>query len=343
MHRELVVRSERPFNGEMPLTGQVGVITPNARFYVRNHFDVPRVDAASWMLTVGGLVRRPLTLTIAELQRLPSRSTFVTLECAGNGRSLLDPPVAGEQWCLGAVGTAEWTGVPLVEVLDRAGVTSSREIVFRSLDHGSVDGQSKSLRYERSLPVERAQDPDVLLAYAMNGEPLPAEHGFPLRLIVPGWYAMASVKWLAEIDAVDRPLIAHFQTDHYVIDGARDGATDGPLTQMHVRALVTAPDSGDVVRQGELVVRGYAWSGHGRITSVDVDAGHGWQAARLLDQPLPHAWRRWELTTRVGPGRLVLRARATDSSNHTQPDQPPWNRLGYANNCIQGVSVVVVE
>jgi DMSO/TMAO reductase YedYZ molybdopterin-dependent catalytic subunit len=323
----------------------VGVITPNDRFYVRNHFDVPRVDGASWSLDVGGLVRRPSTFSLAELRRLPSRSVVVTLECAGNGRSLFEAPVEGEPWHLGAVSTAEWTGVPLVEVLDAAGVEgATREIVFRGLDReparGPARAKSAPLRFERSLPLDQAQHPDVLLAYAMNGEPLPPNHGFPLRLVVPGWYAMASVKWLAEIEAIDRPFTGYFQSDRYVVDVGGDGA---PLTQMRVRSLITEPEAGDIVRRGEIVVRGYAWSGQGAIVRVEVDAGHGWQVARLLDEPLPHAWRRWELTTRVGVGRLSLRSRATDSSSNTQPDEVPWNRLGYANNAIQNVAVAVVE
>jgi sulfite oxidase len=154
---------------------------------------------------------------------------------------------------------------------------------------------------------------------------------------------MASVKWLAEIEAIDRPFTGHFQSDRYVIDPAGDGASGVPVSQVHVRAVITEPEAGDAVRQGELVVRGYAWSGHGAVARVDVDAGHGWQVARLLDGPLPHAWRRWELTTRVGVGHLTLRSRATDSSANTQPDRSPWNRLGYANNAIQDVPVVVVE
>jgi DMSO/TMAO reductase YedYZ molybdopterin-dependent catalytic subunit len=348
IYGNLVVRTKRPLNAETPSAAQVGIITPTTRFYVRNHFDVPRVVDGSWTLTVGGLVRRRRTLSLADLRRLPSRSMVVTLECAGNGRSLIEPPVEGVPWHLGAVSTAEWTGVPLVEVLDTAGVEGAvREISFRGLDvelaGGATRGKSAPLRFERSLSLEQAQNADVLLAYAMNGEPLPADHGFPLRLVVPGWYAMASVKWLAEIEATDRPFTGYFQTDRYVIDPAGDGTSSAPVTQVRVRALITEPDAGDVVRQGELMVRGYAWSGHGAVARVDVDAGHGWQTARLLDDPLPHAWRRWELTTRVDVGRLALRARATDSSNHTQPDRPPWNRLGYANNAIQVVPVAVVE
>jgi len=231
--------------------------------------------------------------------------------------------------------------VPLVEVLDRAGVaTAAREIVFRGLDHAATRGKSESLRFERSLPIELGQNPDVLLAYAMNGEPLPPDHGFPLRLVVPGWYGMASVKWLGEIAAVDRPFTGYFQTDHYVVDPG-GGAPVEPVTRARVRAVITEPEAGDVVRQGEITIRGYAWSGHGEITRVDVDAGQGWHAARLLDEPLPHAWRRWELTTRMSAGRLFLRARATDSSSNTQPDEPAWNRLGYANNAIQRAPIVV--
>jgi DMSO/TMAO reductase YedYZ molybdopterin-dependent catalytic subunit len=349
IHGDLVVRTESPFNAETPLSAQIGIITPNARFYVRNHFAVPRVDAASWSLSVGGLVRHRHTFGLAELRRLPSRSVIVTLECAGNGRALLEPPVAGEQWQLGAVGTAEWTGVPLVEVLDRAGVgTAVREIVFRGLDHAlprrGARGKPEPLQhFERSLPVEVAQHPDTLLAYAMNGELIPANHGFPLRLVVPGWYGMASVKWLAEITATDRPFSGYFQTDHYVLAGTEGGAPAEPVTQIRVRALITEPEPGDVIRQGELTVRGYTWSGHGEVTRVEVDAGQGWHAARLLDEPLPHAWRRWELTTRVRAGRLVLRARASDSGGNTQPEEPPWNRLGYANNGVQPVPVAVVD
>lgn len=343
IHRGLIVRTERPINAETKLAEQVGVITPTTRFYIRNHFDVPRVEPGAWSLTIGGLVRHPMTLALSELQRLPSRSVVVTLECAGNGRCFLNPPVSGEPWDLGAVSTAEWTGVPLVEVLDRAGVQSAaREIVFRALDQGPADGESRPIAFERSLPVDWALNPDVLLAYGMNGEALPPEHGFPLRLIVPGWYAMASVKWLAGIEAVERPFTGHFQSKRYVIQRSRN-RTDGPVTQLKVRSVITRPDSGDVIRAGELVVRGYAWSGHGRITRVEVDAGHGWQAARLLDQPLPHAWRRWELTTRVAAGRHVLRTRATDAASNTQPDEPPWNQHGYANNAIHEVGVVIVE
>jgi DMSO/TMAO reductase YedYZ molybdopterin-dependent catalytic subunit len=230
---DLIVLSTAPLNAETPLAAQIGIITPNARFYVRNHFRVPRIDADSWSLTVNGAVRHHLALSLPDLRRLPSRSVIATLECAGNGRALLDPAVPGEQWKLGAVSTAEWTGVSLVEVLDRAGVTSSaREIVFRGADSGKVHGGKEALQFERSLPVESTRNEDVLLAYAMNGETLPANHGFPLRLVVPGWYGMASVKWLTQIEATSQPFTGYFQTERYVIAPPEAGAPCEPLSHM---------------------------------------------------------------------------------------------------------------
>ena len=330
------VLTSRPLNAEMVLPAQVGVITPNARFYVRNHFDVPELDPGAWRLSVTGQVDRPLSLGLADLRRLPSRSLVITLECAGNGRAALDPPVDGEQWQLGAVSTAEWTGVPLTAVLDRAGIgRNAREVVFRGADRGTVRGRSGAVRFERSLPIDVARDPDVLLACAMNGEPLPPDHGFPLRLAVPGWYGMASVKWLTEIELVDRPFGGYFQVDRYVID-------EEPLSRMRVRALITEPADGASVPRGDLAIRGLAWSGRAPVTHVAVAVGDAWLEARLLDEPLRHAWRRWELMTRVDDaGDVVLRARATDSSGDTQPDGAFWNRLGYGNNVVQGVRVEV--
>jgi DMSO/TMAO reductase YedYZ molybdopterin-dependent catalytic subunit len=328
------------------LPAHVGIITPNGRFYIRSHFDVPRLDTATWRLAVGGAVERPLRLSVPELRRLPSRSSIVTMECAGNGRSFLDPPTGGEQWGLGAVGTAEWTGVPLVEVLNNAGVRpTAQEVVFRGADSGTPRGRTDTIRFERSLTLDWACNPDVLLAYAMNGEPLPAEHGFPLRLVVPGWYGMASVKWLSEIAVVDRPFAGHFQINSYVFERQRDGGVvREPVSRERVRALIIEPAPDQAVARGELVVRGLAWSGQAAVTRVEVSAGGAWEEARLLDHPLPSAWRRWELTVRVDtPGQVVLRARASDASGHTQPDRSDWNRLGYCNNAIQLVPIAVMS
>jgi DMSO/TMAO reductase YedYZ molybdopterin-dependent catalytic subunit len=198
---------EAVVNRETPLAELVGgVAMPTAHFYIRNHFPTPARDPARWRLRVGGLVRRQLSLTLQELLRMPSEVRAVTLECAGNGRALLQPRVGGEQWGLGAVSTAEWAGVPLFAVLHRAGLDSAAQaMVFKGADG-----------FERGLTLADARESEALVVYAMNGELLPRQHGRPLRLIVGGWYAVASVKWLIEIEVTDRPFNGHFQTEKYV-------------------------------------------------------------------------------------------------------------------------------
>jgi len=343
----LVVRRLDPLNCETSIPDVLGGgVMPSARFYVRNHFQIPLLDPAAWRLTIGGLVERPLSLSLRDLTNLPSRTLVATLECAGNGRALLDPPVAGEQWDVGAVSTAGWTGVPLLEVLDRAGVKAgAHEVVFRGADGGAVDGGSEPVRFERSLGLAHAQHRDILLAYAMNGEPLPVHHGFPLRLVVPSWYAVASVKWLTEIEVIDRAFEGAFQTDRYYFEREEHGQTTRePVSLQRVRALITEPRTDEEVPRGDLAIRGVAWSGAAPIARVEVSVGGGvWQEARLIGERRRHSWQWWELLTRVEqPGRLGLRARATDLAGRTQPERPEWNRLGYGNNAIQESLIEVV-
>jgi len=342
----LVVHRAHPLNGETSIPALVGgVVTPNQQFYVRNHFEIPDLDSSTWRLDVGGLVERPLSLSLRDLHTMPSRTLVVTLECAGNGRSMLTPPVEGEQWGLGAVSTAEWTGVPLREVLDRAGVArGGREVLFRGADGGTVEGRTGAVRFERSLRLDDAQHPDVLLAYAMNGEPLPIQHGHPLRVIVPGWYGVASVKWLTEIEVIDRLFRGYFQGERYFFEWEREGqGVREPVTRQRVRALITEPGADQEVARGELTIRGVAWAGAAPIARVEVSVGGGpWQEARLVGPRHRHSWRRWEVITRVDrPGSIALRARATDLTGQTQPEQPEWNRLGYGINAIQSVSLRV--
>jgi DMSO/TMAO reductase YedYZ molybdopterin-dependent catalytic subunit len=343
---ELVVHKEQPLNCETSIPALIGgVVVPNSRFYVRNHFATPTLDPATWKLSVHGLVDRPLQLCLRDLQAMPSHTFVATLECAGNGRSGFDPPVPGEQWRLGAVSTAEWTGVPLAEVLDRAGVQPEAvEIVMRGADHGHVDGHDDEIVFERSLSVADARESGALLAYAMNGEPLPLQHGFPLRVVVPGWYSVTSVKWLTELEAVSEPLEAFYQTERYYYEWVRDGATvREPVRLQNVRALVTEPGSGDELPAGDVVVRGVAWSGAAAIASVDVRVGDGdWQPARLIGDCQPYRWRWWELLTRIDDaGPTEIRARATDEAGRTQPDEVAWNPLGYGGNAVQVVPVTV--
>jgi DMSO/TMAO reductase YedYZ molybdopterin-dependent catalytic subunit len=342
----LVVHRAHPLNCETSIPALLGgVVMPNAHFYVRNHFHMPTLDTPSFRLAVNGLVERPLSLRLSDLHNMPSQTVVVTLECAGNGRTLFEPAVPGEKWDLGAVSTAEWTGVPLAEVLDRAGVRpNAREVLFRGADGGTLDGHPEPLRFERSLALDQARDGNVLLAYAMNGEPLPIQHGYPLRLIVPSWYAVASVKWLTEIELIEQPFAGHYQVDTYWYEWERGGqVVREPVTLQAVRALITEPAAGHEIGRGELAVRGVAWSGAAPIARVEVSVGDsGWHEARLVSERRRHSWQWWELITHVETsGVVTLRARATDLAGRTQPERAEWNRLGYANNSIQQVQVRV--
>jgi DMSO/TMAO reductase YedYZ molybdopterin-dependent catalytic subunit len=343
----LVVHRAHPLNCETSIPALIGgVVMPNARFYVRNHFQIPTLDPAAFRLSVGGLVDRPMSLGVADLRQMPSRTLVVTLECAGNGRTGFNPPVDGEKWDLGAVSTAEWTGVPLVEVLDRAGVRAdAREVVFRGADGGTVDGHTEPIRFERSLRLDQTREAEVLLVYAMNGEPLPVQHGYPVRVIVPGWYAVASVKWLTEIEVIDRPFVGHYQTDKYQLEHEQEGRiVREPVTLQRVRALITEPVRDQEVACGDLVVRGVAWSGAAPIERVEVSMNGGsWHEARVVSERKRYSWQWWEIVSRVTePGLINLRARATDLAGRTQPECAEWNRLGYGNNAIQQVPIRVV-
>ena len=342
----LVVHRAHPLNSETSIPALIGsVVMPNAHFYVRNHFQIPKLEPDAYRLSVSGLVDRCLGLGLRDLHNMPSQTLVATLECAGNGRTLFDPPVPGEKWNLGAVSTAEWTGVPLVEVFDRAGVQSgAQEVMFRGADGGDVDGCSGAIRFERSLRIADARQGGVLLAYAMNGEPLPLQHGYPLRVIVPDWYAVASVKWLTEIELLDRPFTGHYQTDKYQYEWEREGRTvREPVTLQRVRALITDPAPGQELPRGELAVRGVAWSGAAPIARVEVSVnGDRWQDARLIGERQRHRWQWWELITRTdAPGQLLVRARATDMAGRTQPDVADWNRLGYGNNAVQQIALQI--
>jgi len=342
----LVVRRAHPLNCETSIPALVGsVVVPNAEFYVRNHFEIPKLDSSSWRLNVGGLVERPLSLGLRDLKNMKSGTLVATLECAGNGRSLFEPSIEGEKWDLGAVGTAEWTGVPLAEVLERAGIRAGAcELLFRGADRGTLPGQSVPIQFERSLSLDDASRSEILLAYAMNGEPLPIQHGYPLRVIVPGWYAVASVKWLTDIDVIDKPFTGHYQTDSYFYEwnrGAR--VVREPVALQRVRSLITQPGANYEVQRGELLIRGVAWSGTAPIARVEVRIANGsWQQARLVGEPSRYRWQWWDLNARIDtPGETTIRARATDLAGLSQPEQPEWNRLGYGNNSVQKVRIRV--
>ncbi len=332
----LITVEENPFNAEAPLEILADPLTPTQLFYVRNHFDVPTINLDDWRLTIDGAVEQQLELSMEDLRRFTEVRITTAIECAGNGRAQMVPLPAGTPWGYGAIGTAEFTGTPLSLVLRSAGLRQRAvEILFAGADRGEVEpGRNES--FARSLPVEVAQQSNAVLAWAMNRQPLTGEHGFPLRLVVPGWYGVASVKWLTKITALEKPFAGYFQREKYVYVGER-GTLDGtPVTLMRVRSLITQPLDGQEVNLGAVELRGNAWSGYGSITRVEVsvNGGHFWEEARL---PLP--WRfPWKPRA---PGRYTLMSRATDSAGNMQPTDPVWNSHGYGNNGVLCISVTV--
>jgi DMSO/TMAO reductase YedYZ molybdopterin-dependent catalytic subunit len=325
----LVLRQAEPLNLEGPFAALNGRVTPAELFYVRSHFPIPEMDARDFRLTLDGAVEQPLALPLADLMDLPAVSRLVTLECAGNGRNFLDPPAAGVQWQLGAIGTAEWTGVRLCDVLERAKLRPEAvDLVLQGADgRESAPAPCEPASYARSVPVTDVER--VLLAYAMNGQALSREHGFPLRAIVAGHYAMAAVKWLTCIRALAEPFQGYFQTADYAWwdEAAR---VRRPLRAMALKASIARPTAGSVVEAGSTVtVAGAAWSGEAEVESVEVstDGGATWGKADLLD-PAEHAvWRRWQFSWRVpAPGEYALLARARDAAGRLQPSErdPRW-------------------
>jgi DMSO/TMAO reductase YedYZ molybdopterin-dependent catalytic subunit len=353
-----IVRSESPLNLEMSFSSLDSFLTPTRSFYVRTHFPIPAIDRNGWWLNVEGEVEKPFGINVEELMTVESVTVPVTLECAGNNRNFLEPKVTGVQWRLGAVGTAEWTGVPLSVLLDRAIPKSNAcEVTLEGADGGRLEDPKSppgELKFARSIPLDKARR-DVLLAYKMNGSDLPPEHGFPLRAIVPGWYAMASVKWLQRIIVTDRPFTGYYQTidyaywrriDHGHWQRGEQIAELTPLTEMQVKAEIACPAEGETVPANTSVsVRGAAWACDAEISKVELstDGGATWSEASLVGESKPNAWRLWEFKwkTPSQPGKQTLIARATDSLGRTQPLHRDPDRGTYMINHLLPIEVEV--
>jgi DMSO/TMAO reductase YedYZ molybdopterin-dependent catalytic subunit len=332
-------------NHGMPLEALRWDVTPVGLHYLLVHYDVPVVDVGDWRLEIAG--PRPLSLSLDDLRLRETVTLPVTMECAGNGRARLDPRPVSQPWLQEAVGTGEWTGTPLRGVLEEAGLPGGAvELLFTGLDRG-VEGDVPQA-YARSLPVEDALADGVLLAWGLNGGPLPPQHGFPLRLVVPGWYGMTNVKWLARIEGLDEPYTG-FQNDHSYRFRAHEDDPGVPVTRMMPRALLAPPGVPDFltrrrhVEAGPVALEGRAWSGWGEVQAVEVstDGGLTWAAATLDPAPGPHAWRRFSLSWEATAGEHVLCCRAADSRGNGQPLEAPWNVGGYANNAVQCIDVLV--
>jgi DMSO/TMAO reductase YedYZ molybdopterin-dependent catalytic subunit len=335
-------------NHGMPLESLHWDITPPGLHYLLIHYDIPAIDPGTFELVIDGLVDKSLSLDLDGLRSRPQISAVVTLECAGNGRAQLLPRPVSQPWLTEAVGTARWTGTSLSGLLQEAGIADGAvDVIFTGVDHGIERGHEQD--YQRALPLADAMDDGVMLAYEMNGAPLLPQHGAPLRLIVPGWYGMAHVKWLRRITVVAEPFDG-FQMQAYQF---RDSLDDPgiPLTRIEPRALLIPPGFPDfmsrrrVVRSGDVLIEGRAWSGWAEVTAVQIsiDGGDTWESADLDPGLDSYGWARWSWIWKAEPGSYLLSARATDASGRTQPLGQRWSRGGFANNTIQKIRVAVIS
>ncbi len=344
---ELTVLSREPMVAGIPLNLLDNQVISKKRFFVRNHFPVPKIDIGNWHLSVSGEVESDLCLTYQDLKDLAQREVLALLECAGNSRATVQPPIEGLLWDHGGVGTAAWAGVPLATILGLAGVQpSAKEVLLEGDDRGTEREVSGELGYAMSLPMEKALHPDTLLALEMNGERLAPEHGYPVRAVVPGWYGMVSVKWLSKIRVLNRSFKGYHQSDYYVFvqEGVENGLPKERVTSMLVKSLISQPGRGESLSIGHQKVRGVAWSGQGPISQVEVstDNGRTWRPAQVEASASPYAWQKWEYNWHADkPGYFLIRARATDRIGNVQPDQFSWNFRGFANNSIHVVPVLL--
>jgi sulfite oxidase len=306
-------------------------VTPNIDFFVRNHFAIPKVSEEAWRLEIHGLVSNPLKLSYSDVLLMPSVRHLSTLECAGN--------VSGG----GGVGTALWSGVPLGPLLQQAGLKpGTTTIVFHGADSGEGEDVPPGTHFARAIPLEKAMDPATLLAYEMNGEPLPVKHGFPLRALVPGWYGMDSVKWLTSIEVMEQPFKGYFQDEKYVSLGAHGASA--PITRIQVNSKFLRPSEGEEIRVKRYRAEGVAWAGEHKIARVEVRVSGGpWQAANLSAPPAEMIWTPWSYEWLVpSAGRYTLAVRAIDAAGLSQPEvRDPDRKDPYELNTPHLVNVVV--
>jgi DMSO/TMAO reductase YedYZ molybdopterin-dependent catalytic subunit len=345
----MILREREPLNVEFPFGSLTpdARITPTERFFIRSHFAIPEIDPKTWRLKVEGAVNKPVELTLADIAGLPSQPLEATLECAGNGRVYLSPRPRGLLWEQGAVGNAEWTGPALSQVLELAGGAkpSAVEVVFEGADKGEVRDDPKTpgvVHYSRGVPMAKAAS--VRLAHSMNGGKLTPAHGFPLRAVVPGWYGMASVKWLTRIIVVEKPYGGYYQTADYSRWERSAGLAETvPVTEMQVKSSIARPALGEVVAAGKAYpVFGAAWAGESAPVKVEfsADGGKTWAEAKLRGEAKPYVWRTWETTwTPPAPGRYTLMSRATDGLGRTQPEKHDPDRRTYMINFTAPVEI----
>jgi len=341
----MIVRSPRPLDLEMPLDGFTDWITPIDRFFVRSHTYIPKVNLTEWTLKIDGVVDRPTTLTMGDLKKLPRVELVGVLECAGNGRSFYQPRVPGAQWTFGSVGNGRWTGVRLRDVLQKVGIrNSATEILF----DGADVPLGKMPDFQRTIPTAKALHPDTLLAFEMNSQTLPVEHGFPLRVIAPGWASDSWVKWLQHIEVLDHEFegfwmkSAYRHPTHPVPPGtAVDASEMVPVTDLNVKSVIAVPAGW--AKPGKVRVQGTAWSNTSPVSKVDVstDGGQSWTPAKLAGRETKYGWRIWYHDWKPVEGQYTLISRATNMAGQTQPLSQEWNPPGYLWNVAQPVAITV--
>jgi DMSO/TMAO reductase YedYZ molybdopterin-dependent catalytic subunit len=347
----LIIRQKEPINLETPFDQVDSYLTPAELFYIRSHFPVPRLDLTSYQLRIDGAVRNPLDLSYQQLRDMPPQTRVATLECAGNSRVFLIPQAAGAQWELGAVGNAEWTGVPLGELLDRAGLEEDAcEIVLEGADRGTPAEPPVPpgpISYARSLPRDKVSQGEILIAYQMNGRDLRLEHGYPVRAVVPGHYGMASVKWLTHIHAIREPFRGYWQTSDYAYWGDLDGKpVRRALAEIKLKSEIARPRVYETIAPNRAyTISGAAWTGEAEVAGIAVstDGGQTWAEAEFVDPVQRHAWRRWKFDwlTPKKPGRYVLLARARDANGNAQPGEHDQRYGSYAINHPLPIEVFV--
>lgn len=348
MHEQRKVVVDTPENSETPLDSVQSWVTPTRLFFVRNHFPVPEINVEHWSLRIEGLVDSPREWTWKELMDLPTQTVFATVECAGNGRSFLTPPAHGVQWGAGAVGHAEWTGIPLHVLLEKSGVKSGAlEVMFEGADQGTEGSNPEVIHFARSLPLEKSLSPEVLLAWRMNGELLEPEHGYPLRLFVPGWYGVASVKWLTRIEVREEPFTGYYQTKKYTINReTSEGTETVSVGPMSVKSEILKPTPGETLGIGLNRIFGVAWAGERAVEKVEVstDDGQTWLDANLIGPRASTSWTLWEHLWEVAEeGDYVLRSRAVAEDGQTQPEEHDPLLGGYHVNFVRPCEVKVLS
>ncbi|WP_160725790.1 sulfite oxidase [Bacillus sp. USDA818B3_A] len=343
----LITKSLTPENQETPIHFINGDIVDHSLFYRRNHFSYPHFTSSFYFLSIRGLVPAPRTFSLQEIYSLPPRTIKTVLECSGDKREFFEPKVFGEQWEKGAISQGIWKGVSLRTLLQYTGLMdSAKEILFEGYDYGERPNSDQVVHFSRSLPIEKALEPDTIIAYEYNNQPLPFKHGYPFRLIVPGWYAMASVKWIKSITIIDKEFKGPFQAVDYVYYPNKENDSGKfPVTTINVNSTIQSPLNRQLLNTGIYPIKGIAWTGNGNIVKVELslDDGQTWETCQLTSTSEEYSWVSWNYQWDVRKkGEYTLKSKATDSHGNVQPSKPYWNRKGYGYNAIDSVNVKVV-